>query len=73
MRRILVAILGLGLLAAACYRADDNGGRCDPGDDSVYVESLRDIEDGLWCFDDGDGYPTLYPPIVGEYPTTGGT
>lgn len=73
MKRIAAAVLTLGLLAGACYRADDNGGRCKPGHDSVYVEALRDVKDGLWCFDDGDGYPKMYPPIVGDYPTTGGT
>lgn len=64
-------ILAAAATLAGCYRANPDTGVClVPTDDRVFVQSA---DPGVWCFDDGDGYPTIYPPITTAppYPTTG--
>ncbi len=66
------------LLIAGCERADENGGSCPPdAPDGVYIDDptvlafLGETVPGIFCFDNGDGYPEIHPPITVpiEYPT----
>lgn len=72
MTRRLFAGLIAGLVLAGCYWANPDTAACDGDDDKVWIDH-PDVADrvGFWCFDDGDGYPAVYPPVTTapHYPT----
>lgn len=70
MKKLMITATVVAL-AAACYPADSNGACRTPTEDQTYDYDGRWGEPQFWCFDNGDGYPTIYnspsEPVV--YPT----
>ncbi len=72
MRSLVVALVLV--FAAACYPVNAHGECETPLEDRIWIDD-GDLGPGYYCFDDGDGYPTIYPPRITPptYPTVGGT
>ena len=76
MKKVLATAAGVAsvLVLAGCWPSTNTGDCVSRTDPAVFVDSVF-VEIGndsiVWCFDDGDGYPTVYPPITTAppYPT----
>ncbi len=71
MRALVFALVVV--LAGACYPVNAHGECETPLEDRIWIDDGT-LGPGYYCFDDGDGYPTIYPSRTNDdvYPTVGG-